>query len=145
MIISINAEKVVDKIQHLFMIKTLIKLEKEGNFFDLKRTFNKKFTTDVIFNDVCILSHSVVSSSFMTPWTVAHQAPLSMEFPRQEYWSGLPFSTLGDLLNPGIENMCLMSPALAGGFFTTMPLGKPHQQSTQIPDHCPFLDCILSS
>ena len=43
-----------------------------------------------------------MSDSFAVPWTVAHQTPLSMGFPRQEYWSGLPFPTLGDLLNPGI-------------------------------------------
>ena len=59
---------------------------------------------------------------FVTPWTVAHQAPLSMVFPRQEYWSGLPFSPPGDLPDPGIEPVSLMSPALAGGFFTTGPL-----------------------
>ena len=58
---------------------------------------------------------------FVTPWTVAHQAPLSV-FPRQEYWSGLPFSPPGDLPDPGIEPVSLMSPALAGGFFTTGPL-----------------------
>ena len=51
----------------------------------------------------------------MAAWTVAHQAPLSMNFSRQEYRSGLPFPTPGDL-NPGIEPA---SPALAGGFFTT--------------------------
>jgi len=56
---------------------------------------------------------------FATLWTVAHQAPLSMGFSRQEYWSGLPFPPLGDLPNPGIKSMCLMSPALAEGFFTT--------------------------
>ena len=60
----------------------------------------------------------------MTPWTVACQAPLSMRFPRQEYRSGLPFSSLGDLPDPGIE---AMSPALAGGFFTTEPPGTPHK------------------
>ena len=53
-----------------------------------------------------------------TPWTVAHQAPLSMEFSRQEYGSGLPFPSLGDLPDPGIELTSLMSPALADGFFT---------------------------
>ena len=53
--------------------------------------------------------------------TVALQAPLSMGFPRQEYWSGLPFPSSGDLPNPGIEPM---SPALAGVFFTTEPPGK---------------------
>ena len=50
------------------------------------------------------------------------QAPLSMGFPKQEYWSGFPFPSLGDLLGPGIK---LVSPALAGRFFTTEPPGKP--------------------
>ena len=58
--------------------------------------------------------------SRIDPWAIAHQAPLSMEFPRQEYWSGLPFSQ-GDLDDPGIEPTFLVSPALAGGFFTTVP------------------------
>ena len=52
-------------------------------------------------------------------WTVACQAPLSMQFSRQEYWSGLPVPTPGDLPNPGVEPTSLVSPALAGGFFTT--------------------------
>ena len=55
----------------------------------------------------------------------AHQAPLSMELSRQEYWSGLPFLTPGDLLDPGIKPMTLMSPAVAGRFFTTAPPRKP--------------------
>ena len=50
---------------------------------------------------------------------IAHQAPLSIEFSRQEYWSGLPFPSPGDLPDPGIESTSLMSPALADGFFTT--------------------------
>ena len=58
---------------------------------------------------VCVLSCSVVSNSFVTPWTVARQAPLSMRFPREEYWSGLPCSSPGDLPDPGIEPA---SPAL---------------------------------
>ena len=53
---------------------------------------------------------------FVTPWTVAHQAPLSMGFSRQEYWSGLPFPPPGDLPDPGIKPASLTSPALAGGF-----------------------------
>ena len=65
--------------------------------------------------------HSVVSNSAI-PWTVAHQAPLSMGFPRQEYWSGLPFPTPEDLPDPGIKPVC---PALAGRFFTTALAGKP--------------------
>ena len=61
----------------------------------------------------------------MTPWTVARQAPLTMEFSRQESWSGLPFPPLQDLPDPGIQPMSPTSPALAGRFFTTTPLGKP--------------------
>ena len=60
-----------------------------------------------------VLSHSVVSDS-QTPWTVVHQAPLSLEFSREEYWSGLPFPSPEDLPNPGIE---LASLELQTGFF----------------------------
>ena len=63
-----------------------------------------------------------MSDSFETPWTVAHQAPLSMRFPKQEYWNGLPFPSPRDLPNPGVEPT---SPVLAGKFFTTQPPGKP--------------------
>ena len=56
------------------------------------------------------------------PWTVARQAPLSMGFSRQDYWSGLPFPPLGDLPNLGIKPE---SPALVAGLFTTEPSGKP--------------------
>ena len=66
---------------------------------------------------------SVMSNS-ATPWTLARQAALCMEFSRQEYWSGLLFPTAGDLPNPGIEPTSLASPALAGRFFTTEPPGK---------------------
>ena len=55
----------------------------------------------------------------VTPWTIALQAPLSMELSRQEYWIGLPLPTLGDLPNPGIKPMSPEFPALAGRFFTT--------------------------
>ena len=55
----------------------------------------------------------------VTLWTAANQAPLSTEFSRQEYWSGLPFPSPGDLPNPGIKPGSLMSPALAGRFFTS--------------------------
>ena len=63
-----------------------------------------------------------MSDSFVTPWTVTCQAPLSMGYPRQEYWSGLPFPSPGDLLDLRIESA---SPALADRFFTTEPPGKP--------------------
>ena len=62
-----------------------------------------------------------MSNSSVTACTVTHEAPLSMGFSRQEYWSGLPFSP-GDLPDSGIEPA---SPALASGFFTTEPPGKP--------------------
>ena len=59
---------------------------------------------------------------FVTPWTVAYQAPLSMGFSRQEYWSGLPFPSPGDLPDPGIEPG---SPALKADASTSEPPGKP--------------------
>ena len=59
---------------------------------------------------------------FATPWTIANQAPLSMGFSRQEYWSGLPFPPPGDLPDPGIE---LRSPALQADALTSEPPGKP--------------------
>ena len=68
---------------------------------------------------VCMLS---CVRLFVTPWTVAHQAPLSTEFYRQENWSGLPFPSPVDRPHPGIK---LVSPALAGWFFTTELPGKP--------------------
>ena len=68
----------------------------------------------------------------MTPWTVVHQALLPMGFPRQEYWSGLPFPPPEDLPNPGIKHM---SPALAGGFFTIEPLGKHSNKYVSINNY----------
>ena len=55
---------------------------------------------------------------FKTLWTIASQAPLTMEFSRQEYWNRLSFPPPGDLPDPGIKPASLLSPALAGGFFT---------------------------
>ena len=68
-----------------------------------------------------------MSDFFEMPWSAAHQASLSMVFPRQEYWNGLPFPSPGDLPNPGMEPR---SPALAGEFFTTEPPGKPLEKVT---------------
>ena len=67
----------------------------------------------------CMPSHFNCVQLFATLWTVAHQAPLSKGFSRQEYWRGLPCPPPGDLPDPGIEPTSLISPALAGGFFTT--------------------------
>ena len=58
-------------------------------------------------------------SDSATPWTVAHQAPLSMEFSREEYWSGVPCLSSGDLSDPGIKPEFLIYPALANRLFTT--------------------------
>ena len=63
--------------------------------------------------------------TLVIPWTVARQASLSMGFPRQEYCSGLPFSSPGDLPNPGIKPVSLTSLSLAGRFLTTELPGKP--------------------
>ena len=67
----------------------------------------------------------------MTPWTVTCQAPLSMGFPRQENWSGLPLPASGDLPDPKIEPKSLASPALAGGFFPTVLPGKPIKKNDE--------------
>ena len=76
---------------------------------------------------VCVRARTCALSCVrfsVTPRTVAPQAPLSMGFPRQEYWNGFPFPSPGDLTDPGIEPA---SPALAGGFFTTEPSEKPQK------------------
>ena len=75
-----------------------------------------------IFVHAQLLSHI---RFFATPGTVAHQAPLSMGFPRQEYWSELPFLPPGDLPDSGIKPMSPVSPAMAGRLSSTEPPGKP--------------------
>ena len=79
-----------------------------------------------------------MSDSFATPWTIAHQTPLSVGFPMQEYWSGLPFLSPGDLPDPEIEPA---SSALAGRFFTTEPPWKPPFPSCccWVAKSCPIL------
>ena len=79
------------------------------------------FKFDLEFFLLCAVGGCpVMSDSFATPWTVACQAPLSMEFPRQ-YWSGVPFPSPGDYPNTGVKPDSPESPALAEGFFTTEP------------------------
>ena len=73
--------------------------------------------------DMCMCAQSLSRVQLLaTSWTVAHQAPLSMEFSKQEYRSGLPFPSPGDLPDPGIEPASL---SLAGRFFPTEPPGNP--------------------
>ena len=76
---------------------------------------------------VCVLSHVRLCAS---PWTVARRAPLSVGFPRQEHWSGLPFPSPGESSRPGTELESPVPPALAGGLFTTEQPGKPRGKST---------------
>ena len=97
-------------------------------------------TYDIYIYMLYISISSVQSLSGLdsaTPWTVAHQASLSMGFSRQQYWNGLPFPSPGDLSHPGIQPK---SPSLARGFFTTEPPGKPHCATQDVS----FLVCFLN-
>ena len=82
------------------------------------------------------VSHFSCVRLFVTPWTVAYQAPLFTGFSQQEYWGGLPFPPPGGPPDPGIEPL---SPALAGGFFTAEPPGKPHRNACccSVAKSCP--------
>ena len=80
----------------------------------------------------CILSRFNSVWLFATPWTVAHQTPLSVEFSRQEYWRGLPFLPPGDLPNPGVEPVSCVSLALAGGFFTPSTIWETPGRSAPV-------------
>ena len=90
----------------------LILLEQNLSEFSLE-----PWLLNLSLGNICVCELSCVQL-FVTSWAVARQVPLSMEFSRQEYWSGLPFSSPGNLANPGIKPA---SPTLAGGFFTTEP------------------------
>ena len=88
----------------------------------------------------CMFSHIQL---FATPWTVAHQALLSMGFSRQEYWSKLPFPPSGELPDPGIKPESPVSPALLSGFFTTEPPGKVPKRNgfpSKMQVTFPFMD-----
>ena len=86
---------------------------------------------------------------FVILWTVIYQASLSMGLSRQEYWSGLPFPIPGDLPHPGIKPTSLVSLALAGGFFTTEPPGKPllnlivYKNITPVETRAPTVFCTF--
>ena len=86
--------------------------------------FSTPWTPYEISCELCQFNHARL---FATLWTVACQAPLSMGFSRQEYWSGLPCSLPEDLPNPEIQPASLMSPALAGRFFTTSAMWEAHE------------------
>ena len=83
------------------------------------------FIPKIYFFLAFMLSHLSRVRLFSPPWTAAHQAPLSMGFSRQKYWSGLPYSPPGYLSNPGMEPRSLTTPAMASGFLPLMPPRKP--------------------
>ena len=109
-------------IQMLVHKETQPKMTPETKF-NLGSSWLVKLTHKInLCRHVCVLSYFSHVWLCATLWTVARQAPLAMGFSRQEYWSGLPFPSLGDLPDTGIEPV---TPAFAGRFFTTEPPGKP--------------------
>ena len=91
-----------------------------------------------------MVSHFSRARLFVTPWSVAGQAPLSMEFSRQEHWSGLPCPPPGDPPEPGIEPASLMSLTLAGRFFTTSATWAASQApSFQLGELIVFLPILI--
>ena len=100
-----------------FSMKLLYKTCEKNMFYSIKFQ---------VITESCMHAQSLSCVQlFVNPWTVACQVPLSMEFFRQEYWSGLPFPSPEDLPNVRIELESLSSPALADGLFTTETPGKP--------------------
>ena len=88
----------------------------------------KKNTVRPSLVHLCMLSHFSWVQLCTIPWTVAHQAPLSMGVSRQAYWSRLPYPPPGDLPHPGVKPMSLTSPVLAGGFFTAGAIWEAQTQ-----------------
>ena len=114
---TLNIYKLVDDTSHWekenCWVSSSTPLSPNKENVEIKRTFYPEV------EHACMLV-----ARHLTPWTIAHQAPLSMGFSRQEYWSGWSYPPPGDLPHPGIEPTSLVSPALAGRFFTTVSLGK---------------------
>ena len=112
----------------LRVAKTFLKKKKNKvlgpSLLYIKSYYKSMVSNTVWYRYMCMLSHFTHVQFFVTPCTVAYEAPLFMGFCRQEYRSGLPFSSPGDLPNPGIEPASLVSPALAGRFFAIVPPGK---------------------
>ena len=121
----------------------------EDNFYTCR---GQLYIVVVILSVMPTYRHSVLSrfscvQLFVTLWTVACQAPLSMGFSRQEYWSGLPFFTPGDLSDPGIEPASLVAPELVGELFTTSAtweaLGSNYLLTIAKKIVCPEYKCFL--
>ena len=102
----------------------------------------------VVYICVCVCVFSSAVSDSATPWTVAFQAPLSMEFSRQEYWSGMSFPTPGGLPYPGIKPMSLTFLALAGKLFTpstTWEALREEEEAKKLPELNPPPRVLRSS
>ena len=97
------------------------------------------------FFTICLLVcvHTQSRPILCDPWTFAHQAPLSMEFSRQEYWNGLMFSTPRDLPDPRIEPAFLSSPSLSGTLFSIVPSGKPFYLNFQLRIHKNYISLFI--
>ena len=95
----------------------------------------------LVLDCACVLSRFSGVQPFANLQVVAHQAPLSMGFSKQEYWSGLTFPSPGDLPNQGIQPMSLISLELAGGFFTTSTNWEARTLVNVIPN-CRFSNYI---
>ena len=125
-------------------------LSKVSNYF-MNSIFTWRWNISWVHSDTSVLKVKVKMKSlsrvrlFATPWTVAYQASLSMGFSRQEYWSGLPFPSPGDLPNPGTEPLSPKSPALASRLFTTKPPRKPRYKSGNINKMFQLRQCWSSS
>ena len=92
-------------------------------FFPIKET-STTYSDEKSFEEACVLNCFSRVQLFVTLWTATHQALLSMGFSRQEPWSGLPYPPPGDLPHPGVEPVSLISPTLAGRFFTALAIWK---------------------
>ena len=103
--------------------------------------FNIRDGVTIVLEDEVMFLYSVISESFVTPSTVTCQASLSMGFPRQRYWSGFPFPSPGDLPDPGIKLVFVVSPVLAGRFFTLHHLGSIYNHSLPMEDGKTLLKC----
>ena len=120
---------------HLILAHTHTRVLAQSQTSTLNTSDEMRFVCAQSFSRVWLLT---------TLWTVAHQAPLAMGFSRQEHWSGLPFPPPGDLPDSGIKPASPASSALAGGFFTTEPPGKPRKMS-QRAWSLPYLSSVFFS
>ena len=102
----------------------VFKMTVDNNWYIMVHMYIQLHTYINIYTRMCVCVLSCVWL-FVTPWTAACQVALSMGFSRQEYRSGLPFPTPGNVLEPGVESVSLMSVALADRFFTRSHLGSP--------------------